>query len=137
MNKHPYATILIAIAEGETIELRDTTEQECYRVWYNCHPNLFFANMNAGRHQYEYRIAPKTIIINDVKCVPPVNNSGAGGFAGSDLSFSFVQIILKHGHDERRECMNANFDTAEDAKKTYDALIKPFKSGVHQLDFMV
>ena len=123
MNKHPYAEILHAIAEGKDIQIREV----CDETWEYCQPNLFFANMNASRRQYEYCIAPATIVINDVRCPAPVNDFGAGGYAGADSSFSFVQIFLKQGHDETSEYLNANFETTEDAQHVYDALIKPFK----------
>ena len=101
--KHPYADILIAIAEGKEIQIRDRCDT--HNEWLPCQNNLFFANMNASRHQHTYRIKPALILINGVECESPVKN---GVYT---LDVGITRFV---------------FATAEARDAAYAALIKPF-----------
>ena len=107
--KHPYAEILIAIAEGKEIQIRDKSNKLC-TGWVHCHENLFFANMNNHRTQYEYRIQPATITINGVECETPV-----------DYPCCCVHILHPN-----HLAKTINFATKEARDAAYAALIKPF-----------
>lgn len=105
--KHPHADILHAIAEGRDVQIREISDD----TWESCQPNLFFANMNAGRRQYEYRVKPQTILINGQECPAPDPENG--------------DYIL-HISAGKSNSVVAAFCSEADRNKAYAALIRPF-----------
>lgn len=58
---HPYAQILHAIADGQTIQLRDLHKD----IWYDCRPDPVLAMIGRGEYaQQGIRVKPRTININ-------------------------------------------------------------------------
>lgn len=106
--KHPYSSILIAIAEGKEIQYR-----YCSANWYDIdHVRLLkhLAYDGQNKPAYLFRIKPSTININGVEVEGPVANG----------SYS---LSIWPGMGER---MNCHFTTPEARDAAYAALIKPF-----------
>lgn len=104
--KHPYADILIAIAEGKEVQFQTGNgtwlPQSVNATLYEIHHSQF----GPGR----YRIKPATININGVEVEGPVANGSYG-------------LSIWPGMGER---MNCYFTTPEARDAAYAALIKPF-----------
>lgn len=109
--KHPYADILIAIAEGKEIQWQDSVG-----VWLN--EPVSCALMEIRSPEYSprrYRVKPATININGVECEAPVE--GGNGF----------YVAVSAGYGVHKKAYFAT-DMARDA--AFAALIKPFREVV-------
>lgn len=103
--QHPYADLLIAIANGEQMQIlkRDDT-------WVDVDSrDALFVVGNSGY----CRVKPKTITVNGVECRAEASKE--------DAMYSVVVSIAATGD----ECF-LQFETVEDAVIVYEALIKPF-----------
>jgi len=105
--KHPYAHILIAIAEGKEIQWNKSQGG-----WETQSPDDTLHEITHGEYSPErYRIKPATILINGVECEAP----GDG-----DYSLT-VSVALLYGPTKQ-----LRFTTQEARDAAYAALIKPF-----------
>lgn len=108
--KHPYAEILIAIAEGKEIQWQDSDG-----VWLNEPVSCVLMEIYSPEYSPQrYRIKPATITINGVDCEAPL--TGAEGSSHWIKIQTFTKDLFMH----------FNSDEARDA--AYAALIKPFES---------
>jgi hypothetical protein len=105
--KHPYAEILIAIADGKEIQWRNGEG-----TWATCAiPLLFDVIERASKSPSRFRIKPASITVNGIECEAPVKNG--------DWS---VTVQLGVGEGETR--IGFSSSAARDA--AYSALLKPF-----------
>lgn len=113
--KHPYADILIAIAEGKEIQWQMSNGK-----WAHQSPEGTLAEICSNAYDPErYRIKPATILINGVECEAPVNKSPAHELGGTQ------SLRISHPAKASKEIC---FTTPEACYAAYAALIKPFES---------
>ena len=105
---HPHADILRALADGKKIELW----QPHLEKWIDA--ELLDVAANADE---QFRIAPETVLVNEVKCPKPVVKPNAVA--------CIISIVLGGTNINQYA-----FSTAADARTVFDALCKPFKEGV-------
>ena len=101
--KHPYAELLIAIAEGKEIQY-----QHGSTTWHNIKHNRLLKHLaydEQDKPAYMFRVKPATININGVECEAPVEDGKYDiTICGGEYWFATIE--------------------ARDA--AYAALIKPF-----------
>lgn len=108
MKPHQHADILRAIADGKKIQMFEKG------VWYDAGLRNFASY--CGRT--EFRIAPETITINEVECPKPMPN---------DDSRPSYRVAVIVGNGCGPDSTQIYYATEADARKVYEALIKPFK----------
>jgi len=105
--KHPYADILIAIAEGKEIQ-----ELSAKGEWFTCCSHYALHDIAEENSTPErYRVKPATILINGVECGAPVEKRNG-----------YDWVIVRKNDAEKV----VHFGTPEARDAAYAALIKPF-----------
>ena len=107
--KHPYADILIAIAEGKEIQY-----QYCSAYWRDMEHGRLLKHLAydaQDKPAYTFRIKPATITINGVECEAPTL-----GYHGITIQANELNGHTKH----------IAWDTKEARDAAYAALILPF-----------
>ena len=108
--KHPYADILIAIAEGKEVQWQMSNGK-----WAHQSPEGTLAEICSNAYDPErYRIKPATITINGVVCEGFVEGRETDYLIRIDAGSTGVKRLL--------------FDSITARDAAYAALIKPFES---------
>ena len=85
---------------------------EVVQVWYDKWFSSTLKEYVEAPHR-DYRIKPKTILINGVECPPET----------PDGKFS---VNVSFGKSDCYDCLYLHFNTEADARQVFDALVKPF-----------
>lgn len=105
--KHPYADILIAVAEGKEIQWKTPAH-----LWANTAPEVVLECIHKKLWSPErFRVKPTTIVINGVECEAPTL-----GYHTIIIQVNAINGATKH----------VAWDTKEARDAAYAALIKPF-----------
>ena len=91
--KHPYAEILLAIADGEEVEWQSRDGE-----WMTQHANVVFFDIANGSFPPErYRIKPPTVNINGIEVPEPLRSAPEKGqlyYAPNLCARTLVSILI-------------------------------------------